>query len=99
MSFLYPSLMTLALTGVPENERGSAVGTVSSFFDASQGLGAVMLGGVAALSGYRGAFVGGAVAALVGLALLRGGIDPRTRRDVDHDAAAAARTCLEPDLP
>lgn len=99
MSLLYPSLMTLALTGVPENERGSAVGTISSFFDASQGLGAVMLGGVAALSGYRGAFVGGAVAALVGLALLRGGIDPRTRRSVDHDAAAAARACLEPDLP
>lgn len=99
MSLLYPSLMTLALTGVPENERGSAVGTVSSFFDASQGLGAVMLGGVAALSGYRGAFVGGAVAALIGLVLLRGGIDPRTHRAIDHDAAAAARASLEAELP
>ena len=99
MSLLYPSLLTLALTGVPETERASAVGTVSSFFDASQGLGALILGGVAVVAGYRGAFVGGAVLALVGLVLLRSGIDPRTRGPVDPVAAAAARESLEPDSP
>ena len=99
MSLLYPSLLTLALTGVPETERASAVGTVSSFFDASQGLGALILGGVAAVAGYRGAFVGGAVLALAGLALLRSGIDPRTRGPVDPLAVAAARESLEPDPP
>jgi MFS family permease len=99
MSLLYPSLLTLALTGVPETERASAVGTVSSFFDASQGLGALILGGVAALTGYRGAFVGGAVLAVAGLALLRSGVDPRTHAPTDPAAAAAARESLEPDPP
>jgi len=99
MSLLYPSLLTLALTGVSETERASAVGTVSSFFDASQGLGALVLGGVAAVAGYRGAFVGGAVLALAGLVLLRSGIDPRARGPVDPVAAAAARESLEPDPP
>jgi hypothetical protein len=75
------------------------VGTVSSFFDASQGLGAAMLGGVAVFSGYRGAFVAGAVAAAVGLLLLRGGIDARVRRPTDHDAATVATEFLEPDPP
>jgi len=99
MSLLYPSLLTLALTGVPEHERSSAVGTVSTFFDLSQGIGAVLLAGVAAFSGYRGSFVGGAVLALAGLVLLRSGIDPRARRSVDHRAAAVARESLEPDPP
>jgi len=71
MSLLYPALMLLALTAVPEHERGSVVGTFSSFFDLSQGLGALILGGVAALSGYRGAFAGGAVAAAAGVVLLQ----------------------------
>ena len=99
MSLLYPSLLTLALTGVSETERASAVGTVSSFFDASQGLGALLLGGVAAVAGHRGAFVGGALLALAGLVLLRSGIDPRVRAPVDPVAAAAARESLEPDSP
>jgi MFS family permease len=79
MSLLYPSMLTLALVGVAEQQRASVVGTVSAFFDLSQGLGAAMLGGVAALAGYRGAFAGGAVAAAAGLALLWAGVDPRLR--------------------
>jgi len=99
MSLLYPSLLTLALTGVPETERASAVGTVSSFFDASQGLGALILGGVAAVAGYRGAFVGGAVLAVGGMVMLRTGIGARAQGPVDPVAAAAARESLEPDPP
>jgi len=99
MSLLYPAMLTLALSGVPPEERGSSVGTVSSFFDASQGLGAALLGGVAVFGGYRGAFLAGAVAAAVGLLLLRGGIDARVRRPVDHEAAAVATEYLEPDPP
>jgi MFS family permease len=99
MSLLYPALLTLALMGVPDTERGSAVGTVSSFFDASQGLGAILLGGVAAFAGHRGSFVAGAALALVGLALLRGGLDPRARAPIDHGAARAATEYLEPDPP
>ena len=55
---------------VPDTERASVVGTVSSFFDLSQGIGALVLGGVAELGGYRAAFgVAGAVA-VVGLVVL-----------------------------
>ena len=98
MSLLYPAMLTLALTDVPERERGSAVGTISSFFDLSQGLGAAMLGVAVALAGYRGAFVTAAAFSLVGLALLRGGLDRRAGREVDLDAAAAAREHPEPEL-
>jgi MFS family permease len=101
MSLLYPAIMTLALTGVDESERASVVGTVSSFFDLSQGLGAFILGAIAAFGGYRGAFAGGAVFAVAGLVLLRCGIDPRTRRagPADPDAAGLAQQYLEPDPP
>ncbi len=99
MSMLYPSMLMLALTGVPETERGSAVGTISSFFDLSQGVGAVLLGGVVALTGYRGAFLAAAVLAMLALALLRSGVDPRFREPVDPAAAELALENLEPDPP
>lgn len=97
MSLLYPAMLTLALTGVPERERGSAVGTISSFFDLSQGLGAAILGAAVAVAGYRGAFVGAAAMAVLGVVLLRSGIDRRTAAPVDHTAAAAAREHVEPE--
>jgi MFS family permease len=79
MSLLYPSLLLLALQGVPDSERASVVGTFSSFFDLSQAVGAFVCGAVVAVTGNRGAFGAGAVLALVALVLLRSGIDPRTR--------------------
>jgi MFS family permease len=99
MSLLYPAMLTLALTGVPSAERGSAVGTISSFFDASQSLGALILGGVAAAGGYRASFLGGAFFAFVGLVVLRSGIDPRARNETDHEAALVSLQYLEPDPP
>ena len=99
MSQLYPAMMILVLTDVPDNERSSAVGTVSSFFDGAQSFGAVILGGVAALTSYRGAFIGGAVASAIALVLLRSGIDPRARRPVDARAASAAREVPEIEVP
>jgi MFS family permease len=89
MSLLYPALMLLALTAVPENERGSVVGTFSSFFDLSQGLGALILGGVAALSGYRGAFAGGAIASVLGVLLLQLRADIRARGKLARERARA----------
>ena len=92
-------MLTLALTGLKDSQRGSAVGTVSSFFDLSQGLGALILGVVAAVAGYRGAFLAGAVLAVAALVLLRTGTDTRGHEPVDHEAAALARESLEPDSP
>jgi MFS family permease len=71
MSLMYPALLLLALEGVSDADRASVVGTFSSFFDASQGLGAFICGAVVAFAGDRGAFTTGAVCALGGLVVLR----------------------------
>ena len=54
-----------------DSDRASVVGTFSSFFDASQGVGAFICGAVVAVVGNRGAFTTGAVCAAAGLVLLR----------------------------
>ncbi len=71
MSLLYPALFSLVMAAVDEDERSHAVGTFSLFFDLAQGGGALLLGGVVALSDERGAFAAAAVAAVAGLVLLR----------------------------
>ena len=80
MSLMYPAMLTLALTGIDDSQRASVVGTVSTFFDLSQGLGALILGGAAAVTSDQGGFLAGSLLALAGLALLWAGIDPRARR-------------------
>jgi len=95
MSMMYTNLMTLALMGVDESQRASVVGTFSTFFDLSQGLGSLIVGVVVAASTYRGGFVAGAVFALVGLALLWSGIDPRVREA--HVATRANEEIPEPE--
>lgn len=80
MSLMYPAMLTLALTGIDDSERASVVGTVSTFFDLSQGLGALILGGAAAVTNDQGGFLAGSLLAVGGLALLWAGIDPRARR-------------------
>jgi MFS family permease len=80
MSFLYPSLLLLALQGVADSERASVVGTFSSFFDLSQAVGAFVCGIVVGATNDRGAFATGAVLSALAFVLLRAGIDPRTRR-------------------
>jgi MFS family permease len=71
MSLMYPALLLLSLVGTEDDERAAVVGTFSSFFDASQGIGALICGVVVAVSGNRGAFATGAVCAVLGLVLLR----------------------------
>jgi MFS family permease len=71
MSLMYPALLLLALVGIGDADRASVVGTFSSFFDASQGVGAFVCGAVVAVSGNRGAFTTGAITAMFGLVLLR----------------------------
>jgi MFS family permease len=77
-SFLYPSLLLLALKGVPESQRGSVVGTFSAFFDFASGASGLVLGALAALSSYAGAFAGAAVLAAIALVLLRSGFGQHT---------------------
>ncbi len=69
-SLVFPALMTMAIGSAPASERGAVVGTFTAFFDLAFGLGAVTLGAVAALVGYRGLFLTAAVIALGGLSVL-----------------------------
>ncbi len=77
MALLFPAMFSAVMHAAPEEERSHAVGTFSLFFDLSQGLGAVVLGVVVALSSERGAFLVGALVAVAGLVLLRQRVAPR----------------------
>lgn len=79
-AFLYPAMLLLALEGSTDDDRGSRVGTISSCFDLSQGVGSLVAGGVAALTSYRGAFAAGAVGAVVAIVVLWRSVLPRMAR-------------------
>lgn len=86
-AFMYPAMLLLALEGSTEQDRGSAVGTISSCFDLSQGLGSLIVGGVAALTSYQGAFAAGAVGSVIGVAILWQRVVPTLVRRRLADAA------------
>ena len=71
MSLIYPALLLMTLDGVAPNERASVVGTFSSFFDLSQGLGAAVCGTIQVGIGYRGMFAVTAAFAVCALVYLR----------------------------
>jgi len=66
----YPSAVLLAMEATTPTERSAAVGSVGAFVDVAIGLGALTLGGVAAIAGYGGVFLVASVVALSGLAVL-----------------------------
>jgi MFS family permease len=70
VSLAFPALASLALSGAPDSERGSVLGTFTMAVDLGFGIGPVTLGAVAAAVGYRGSFLAAAGAAAVGLAVL-----------------------------
>ena len=65
-SLAYPALLTFALAAAPASERSAVVGTFTAFVDVAIALGAVLLGGVASLTSYGGAFLAAAVFAGAG---------------------------------
>lgn len=70
-SFLYPALMTAAVSQAPEAIRAKATSTFTLFFEAAAGIAGPVLGLAAAIGGIRWAFLTAAVFALLGLPLLR----------------------------
>jgi MFS family permease len=66
----FPALMNIAVRGAPEAERGSVVGTFTSFVDIGFGLGPLTMGTVAATFGYRAVFLASAFVAAGGLWIL-----------------------------
>lgn len=76
-SLLYPALMTAAVNAAPERERSSAVATFTMFFEIASALGGAVLGIVASLSSYSGAFVAAACFSLTALVMLHVYLRPR----------------------
>ena len=70
VAFTMPALLSLAVSRVAPEERGTVVGTTTVFLDVAFGLGPVVLGAVAARSGYGIAFVVAGASAAFGCALL-----------------------------
>ena len=66
----FPAMLMLAVQHAPPAERSAAVGTVTAFVDLALASGAMALGAVAALTGYRGAFAAASIVAASGLVLL-----------------------------
>ena len=72
MAFLYPSLMANVVNRVDDQARASALSSLTLFFEAGTIVGGVVLGAVGEIFSKRAGFLGGAIVALVGLALLCG---------------------------
>lgn len=66
----FPALMTMAVRSAPASERGAAIGTFTSFFDAGFGVGALALGVVSDAFGFGGSFIAASFVALLGLTLM-----------------------------
>jgi len=71
VSLLYPAMLIAAIDDVPENERSSAIGTFTLFFDLAGGIGGLALGLAKASGGNQAPFFVAAVSAFAGLVLLR----------------------------
>jgi MFS family permease len=98
-SFLYPAALLLSLRGVPEHQRASVVGTLSAFFDFAGGASGIILGAVAAVSSYQGAFGVSAGLAALAFVLLRSGFAGHEEGVVPTVAEVAPATADPTTLP
>jgi len=71
VSMLYPAMLIAALDDVPDDERASAMGTFTLFFDLAGGIGGLLLGVAKATSGNQAPFFVAASAAVLGLFAVR----------------------------
>lgn len=77
-AMLLPSLVGAAVAGVPATQRSFALATYTLFLEISNAFGAVLFGGVAAVSDYGTAYLVSAGLAVVSLVMLRTLIPART---------------------
>ena len=90
LSLQSPSFMVIAIEGVSDRERGSAMATYTAFFDIANAMIGPILGTIIAASGYRPAFLVSAGAGVVSMVLLRGVVAPRWRRATERLVEAPA---------
>lgn len=79
LSLQGPSFIPLAVAGVPDHERGSAMATYTGFYDIANALIGPVLGLIVAGVGYRAAFSFSAAMALVAFVVLTTAVAPRWR--------------------
>jgi MFS family permease len=77
VAFIAPALLSLTVSRVPLEERGTVVGTATLFLDVSFGIAPVVLGAVAEAGGYSLGFLVAGLVSAVGCILLIGGSSPR----------------------
>jgi MFS family permease len=77
VAFIAPALLSLTVSRVPLEERGTVVGTATLFLDVSFGIAPVVLGAVAEVGGYSLGFLVAGLVSAVGCLLLIGGSSPR----------------------
>ncbi|HEY5663069.1 MAG TPA: MFS transporter [Ilumatobacter sp.] len=90
MAFLYPSLMANVVNRVPDGERASALSSFTMFFEVGTIVGGVALGAVGEIFSKRAGFLGGAVIAVAGLAMLRRAVAVPAPVDDRRSAGASA---------
>ena len=88
-ALLFPSLMLAATQRAPESERARAMATFTLFIDLTGAVGPSVLGVVASVGGYSGAFVVAGAAAFGALVLLRLWLAPWLTRQDEADAREA----------
>ncbi|CAA9242787.1 MAG: Proline/betaine transporter [uncultured Acidimicrobiales bacterium] len=91
MSLMYPALITLATSRADDSEQASVIATFTGFFDLAAGAGGALLGGVAAATGYRGAFAAGAAVAMSGLIVLARVAEPSSTVGPGADGPSTPR--------
>jgi MFS family permease len=69
-ALVFPALTAWLAARVPDDERGSAIGSMVAFMDVGQGLGGYLVGAVADAAGFGWAFALPAVLALGGAGVL-----------------------------
>lgn len=77
LSLQSPSFIAIAVDGVSDRERGSAMATFTAFYDVAGAVVGPMLGLIVTNAGYRTAFLTTAVLAAVGLLILHLVVAPR----------------------
>ena len=87
-SLLFPSLALTAMNRTGADERATAIGAFTAFFDIGVGIGAPVAGAVSALAGYEAAFYVAAATAAAGAVI--GAFSSRGGRGGDARAVATA---------
>lgn len=85
LSLQSPAFIPLAVSGVPDNERGSAMATFTGFYDIANALVGPVLGLIVAGVGYQAAFSFTAVTAAIALVILNVTVAPRWRQTAAVD--------------